>query len=201
MVEHSLPLIREAIRRELGRGGQVYYVHNRIEDIDKVRNMIEELVPEARVASAHGRMTELVLERVMMDFMEGETDVLVCTTIVESGLDITNANTVIIDQADRLGLAQLYQIRGRVGRSNRVAYAYLTYNRDKILSEVAEKTAVGHPGVYGAGGGAIRLPCGIWKSAGQAVFWEPSSMVRSQPSALICIVGCWMRQWKKRSGS
>ena len=139
VVEHSLPLIREAIRRELGRGGQVYYVHNRIEDIDKVRNMIEELVPEARVASAHGRMTELALERVMMDFMEGALDVLVCTTIIESGLDISNANTVIIDQADRLGLAQLYQIRGRVGRSNRVAYAYLTYNRDKTLSEVAEK--------------------------------------------------------------
>ena len=84
VVEHSLPLIREAIRRELGRGGQVYYVHNRIEDIDKVRNMIEELVPEARVASAHGRMTELALERVMMDFMEGALDVLVCTTIIES---------------------------------------------------------------------------------------------------------------------
>ncbi len=139
VVEHSLPLIREAIRREMGRGGQVYYVHNRIEDIDKVRQSIEELVPEARVASAHGRMTELALEEAMMEFMEGDIDVLVCTTIIESGLDISNANTVIIDQADRLGLAQLYQIRGRVGRSSRVAYAYLTYSRDKTLSEVAEK--------------------------------------------------------------
>jgi transcription-repair coupling factor (superfamily II helicase) len=139
VVEHSLPLIREAIRRELGRGGQVYYLHNRIEDIDRVSEMIRQLVPEARVAVAHGRMTELALERVMYDFMEGNFDVLVCTTIIESGLDIANANTVIIDQADRLGLAQLYQIRGRVGRSNRVAYAYLTYSKEKTLTEIAEK--------------------------------------------------------------
>jgi len=139
VVEHSPQLIREAIRRELGRGGQVYYLHNRIEDIEKVSEQIQQLVPEARVATAHGRMTELALERVMYDFMEGNFDVLVCTTIIESGLDIANANTVIIDQADRLGLAQLYQIRGRVGRSNRVAYAYLTYDKEKTISEVAEK--------------------------------------------------------------
>lgn len=139
VVEHSLPLIREAIRRELGRGGQVYYLHNRIEDIDRVREMVSQLVPEAAVGIAHGRMTELALERTMYDFMEGEIDVLVCTTIIESGLDIANANTVIIDQADRLGLAQLYQIRGRVGRSNRVAYAYLTYAKEKTLTEISEK--------------------------------------------------------------
>ena len=139
VVEHSLPLIREAIRRELGRGGQVYYLHNRIEDIDRVREMIGQLVPEAVIGVAHGRMTELSLERTMFDFMEGEIDVLVCTTIIESGLDIANANTVIIDQADRLGLAQLYQIRGRVGRTNRVAYAYLTYAKEKTLTEISEK--------------------------------------------------------------
>lgn len=139
VVEYSAPLIREAIRRELGRGGQVYYVHNRIEDIDRVREGIAAIVPEARVASAHGRMTEAALEGIMFDFMEGDIDVLVCTTIIESGLDISNANTVIINNADRLGLAQLYQIRGRVGRSNRVAYAYLTYTKDKTISEVAEK--------------------------------------------------------------
>jgi len=139
VVEHSLPLIREAIRRELGRGGQVYYLHNRIEDIDRVREMVSQLVQEASVGVAHGRMTELALERTMYDFMEGEIDVLVCTTIIESGLDIANANTVIIDQADRLGLAQLYQIRGRVGRSNRVAYAYLTYAKEKTLTEISEK--------------------------------------------------------------
>ena len=139
VVEYSVPLVREAILRELGRGGQVYYVHNRIEDIDRVRESIETIVPEARVACAHGRMTEAVLERTMFDFLEGEIDVLVCTTIIESGLDISNANTVIIDHADRLGLAQLYQIRGRVGRSSRVAYAYLTYTKDRTISEVAEK--------------------------------------------------------------
>ena len=139
VVEYSIPLVREAILRELGRGGQVYYVHNRIEDIDRVRENLSAMIPEARMASAHGRMTEAVLERTMFDFLEGEIDVLVCTTIIESGLDISNANTVIIDHADHLGLAQLYQIRGRVGRSSRVAYAYLTYTKERAISEVAEK--------------------------------------------------------------
>lgn len=139
VVEHSVPLIKEAIRREMARGGQVYYLRNRIEDIERVRDELGQLVPEARIACAHGKMSELTLERVMVDFMEGNIDVLVCTTIIESGLDIANANTVIIDQADRLGLSQLYQIRGRVGRSNRIAYAYLTYRRDKTLTEIAEK--------------------------------------------------------------
>ncbi|MCR4443046.1 MAG: transcription-repair coupling factor [Peptococcaceae bacterium] len=139
VVEHSPQLIREAIRRELGRGGQVYYVHNRIEDIDRVAAFIQELVPEARIGVGHGRMGEEHLEKVMLDFMEDKIDVLVSTTIIESGLDISNVNTLIVDDADKLGLSQLYQLRGRVGRSNRVAYAYLTYNKDKILSEIAEK--------------------------------------------------------------
>lgn len=139
VAEHNPQLIREAIKRELGRGGQVYYVHNRIEDIDKVAGLVRELVPEATVSVGHGRMPEEHLERVMLDFMEGRIDVLVSTTIIESGLDITNVNTLIVDNADKLGLSQLYQLRGRVGRSNRVAYAYLTYNKDKVLSEVAEK--------------------------------------------------------------
>jgi len=139
VVEHSSQLIREAIRRELGRGGQVYYVHNRIEDIDRVASFVRELVPEATIGVGHGRVTEEQLEKVMLDFMEGRLDVLVSTTIIESGLDISNVNTLIIDDADKLGLSQLYQLRGRVGRSNRVAYAYLTYNKDKVLSEVAEK--------------------------------------------------------------
>jgi transcription-repair coupling factor (superfamily II helicase) len=139
VVEHSMPMVREAVRRELARGGQVYYVHNRIEDIDRMANELQEMLPEARVAVAHGRMSEIQLERVMLAFMEGDVDVLVCTTIVESGLDVANANTIIVDNADRLGLAQLYQLRGRVGRSNRVAYAYLTYTKEKVLTEVAEK--------------------------------------------------------------
>lgn len=139
VVEYSDQLIREAIKRELGRGGQVYYVHNRIEDIERAAAGIQDMVPEVRLAIGHGRMTEEQLEKVMLDFIEGKIDVLVCTTIIETGLDISNVNTLIIDDADKMGLAQLYQLRGRVGRSNRVAYAYLTYNKDKILSEVAEK--------------------------------------------------------------
>lgn len=139
VVEYSSQLVREAIKRELGRGGQVYFVHNRVEDIERVALEIQELVPEARVGIAHGKMTEVQLENIMLDFMEGHLDVLVCTTIIESGLDISNVNTLVIDQADKLGLSQLYQLRGRVGRSNRVAYAYLTYKKDKVLSEIAEK--------------------------------------------------------------
>lgn len=139
VVEHSPELIKDAIRREMGRGGQVFYVHNRVEDIEKVAEDIRLLVPEARVGIGHGKMKEELLERVMMQFMEQELDVLVCTTIIETGLDISNVNTLIIDEADKMGLAQLYQLRGRVGRTNRVAYAYLTYKKDKILSPLAEK--------------------------------------------------------------
>ncbi len=139
VVEYSDQLVREAIRRELGRGGQVFYVHNRVEDIDKAAGFLRELVPEAHIGIAHGQMSEDHLENVMLDFMEARLDILVCTTIIESGLDISNVNTLVIDEADKLGLAQLYQLRGRVGRSNRVAYAYLTYHKNKILSEVAEK--------------------------------------------------------------
>jgi len=139
VVESSPQLVREAIRRELGRGGQVYYLHNRVESIEKAAFQVQELVPEARIGVAHGKMTEVQLENVMLDFMEAKLDILVCTTIIETGLDISNVNTLIVDDADKLGLSQLYQLRGRVGRSNRVAYAYLTYNKDKVLSEVAEK--------------------------------------------------------------
>lgn len=139
VVEYSPPLIREAIRRELARGGQVYYVHNRVQDIDQTAQFLQELVPEARIGIGHGQMGEENLENIMLDFMEGRIDVLVCTTIIETGLDISNVNTLIVDNADKLGLAQLYQLRGRIGRSNRVAYAYLTYTKDKILSEIAEK--------------------------------------------------------------
>lgn len=139
VVEASPQLIREAIRRELGRGGQVYYLHNRVETIERAAYQVQELVPEARIGIAHGKMSEDRLENMMLDFMEAKIDVLVCTTIIESGLDIPNVNTLIVDDADKLGLSQLYQLRGRVGRSNRVAYAYLTYNKDKVLSEVAEK--------------------------------------------------------------
>ncbi len=139
VMEYDADVIREAVVKEIGRGGQVYYLHNRVQGIEKTAATIEKMVPEARVATAHGRMSEAELERIMMAMSEGEIDVLVCTTIIETGLDIANVNTIIIEDADRLGLAQLYQLRGRVGRSNRLAYAYLTYRRDKVLNEDAQK--------------------------------------------------------------
>ncbi len=137
--EYDEDLVREAILREVGRGGQVYYVHNRVQNIDRVAERLRQLVPEVRIAVAHGQMNEDLLEQVMVDFLNHEIDVLVCTTIIETGMDIANVNTLIVSDADRMGLAQLYQLRGRVGRTNRVAYAYFTYRRDKILSEDAEK--------------------------------------------------------------
>jgi transcription-repair coupling factor (superfamily II helicase) len=132
-------LIREAILRELDRGGQVYFVHNRVQTIDYVARRLRETVPEAEIAVAHGQMPEHLLEQVMLDFVSGRIDVLVCTTIIESGLDIPNVNTIIIHQADRLGLAQLYQLRGRVGRGANLAYAYLIYDRKARLTEAAQK--------------------------------------------------------------
>ena len=139
VVEQNDQLIRDAIMREIGRGGQVYFVYNRVEDIDKIANYIKNLVPESRVGIAHGQMTERQLEKEMLDFMANEYNVLVCTTIIETGIDIQNVNTIIIYDADKMGLSQLYQLRGRVGRSNRIAYAYLLYTKDKVLTEVAEK--------------------------------------------------------------
>ncbi|RKI46115.1 transcription-repair coupling factor [Clostridium paraputrificum] len=139
VVEQNDQLIRDAIMREIGRGGQVYFVYNRVEDIEKIANYIKNLVPESRVGIAHGQMTERQLEKEMLDFMANEYNVLVCTTIIETGIDIQNVNTIIIYNADKMGLSQLYQLRGRVGRSNRIAYAYLLYTKDKVLTEVAEK--------------------------------------------------------------
>lgn len=139
VLEHNDEIIREAINRELARGGQVYYVYNRVNNIDEVAMTIAKLVPDANVSFAHGQMSERELEKIMFGFINGEIDVLVSTTIIETGLDISNVNTMIIDDADKLGLSQLYQLRGRVGRSNRTAYAFLMYKRDKMLKEVAEK--------------------------------------------------------------
>ncbi len=139
VVEYSGALVRESIERELARGGQVYFLYNQVKSIQTMADQIKSLVPEARVAVAHGQMSESELENVMLDFLEGNYDVLVSTTIIETGVDIPNVNTLIIYNADKMGLSQLYQLRGRVGRSNRIAYAYFTYQRDKVLSEVAEK--------------------------------------------------------------
>lgn len=139
VMEYNEEMVREAIVRELSRGGQVYYVYNRVNNIADVAAAIRKLVPEAEVAFAHGQMKEHELERIMYDFIGGEIDVLVSTTIIETGLDISNVNTIIIHDSDNMGLSQLYQLRGRVGRSNRTAYAFLMYKRDKMLKEVAEK--------------------------------------------------------------
>ena len=139
VLEYDDEVIREAITKELERDGQVFYLYNSVENIDRKAKQIEDLVPNAKIAYAHGRMTGREIEDIMEEFIEKKINVLVCTTILESGIDIPNANTIIVENADRLGLAQLYQIRGRVGREDKQAYAYITYKRDKMISEVAEK--------------------------------------------------------------
>ena len=139
VVEYSDGLVRDAILRELSRGGQVYVLHNRVQTIEVMYARLKKLVPEARIAIGHGQMREHALEDVMLDFYDGKFDVLLCTTIIEAGLDVPRANTLIVCDADRFGLAQLYQLRGRVGRSNRLAYAYLTVNPSKVLTESADK--------------------------------------------------------------
>ena len=139
VMEYDEEMVRAAISRELGRGGQVYYVYNRVNTIVEITAGLSKLVPEANIVFAHGQMKEQELERIMYDFIAGDIDVLVSTTIIETGLDISNVNTMIIHDADNMGLSQLYQLRGRVGRSNRTAYAFLMYRRNKLLKEVAEK--------------------------------------------------------------
>ncbi len=139
VLEQDDEVIKEAITKELERGGQAFYLFNNVEGIEKKARELSKLVPEAEVAYAHGQMTGRVIEDIMNDFVNNKINVLVCTTILESGIDVPNANTIIVENADRLGLAQLYQIRGRVGRSDKQAYAYIMYKRDKMISEIAEK--------------------------------------------------------------
>lgn len=139
VVENNDLIIANAIKREMRRGGQVYFIYNRVDTIDRMRERLERLVPDAKIQTAHGQMDETLLERVMMDFYEGEYDILLATSIVENGLDVANANTIIVYNADHFGLSQLYQMRGRVGRSHHMAFAYFVYQADKILTETAEK--------------------------------------------------------------
>src|SRR5699024_2486904 len=139
VVEYNPMFIKEAIEREISRGGQVFFLYNQVQSIERQAREISNLVPDARVGIAHGQMNEAELEHIMLSFLEGEFDVLVSTTIIETGVDIPNVNTLIVYNADRMGLSQLYQLRGRVGRSNRVAYTYFTHQKDKVLTEVAEK--------------------------------------------------------------
>ena len=139
VMEQNLGAIREAIEREMARGGQAFYLYNRVATIEKKVEELQMLVPEARIGYAHGQMSEGQLENILFQFIEGEYDVLVTTTIIETGVDIPNVNTLFVENADHMGLSQLYQLRGRVGRSNRVAYAYFLYQADKVLNEVSEK--------------------------------------------------------------
>ena len=153
VLEYNEDIIKEAIEKETMRGGQVFYLYNKVEGIEKKAHELQMLLPDLKIVAAHGKMTESQLENIMMDVSEGEIDVLVCTTIIETGLDIPNVNTIIIENSERLGLSQLYQLRGRVGRSNRLAYAYLTYRKDKVLNEDAQKrlTAVKEFTEFGSG--------------------------------------------------
>ena len=139
VLEHDWSVLSDAMSRELERGGQVYYLHNRVETIDRTAGRIQAMLPEARVAVAHGKMTQEAINDVMSQMTDGEVDILVCTTIIETGIDIPNANTLIIEDADKMGLAQLHQLRGRVGRSARRAFAYMTYRKGKVLTEIQTK--------------------------------------------------------------
>ena len=139
VMEYDRTIVAEAIKKELARGGQVYYLHNRVDSIDACAGMVGQMVPGARIATAHGKMTEEQLSKVWQQLLDGEIDVLVCTTLIETGVDVRNCNTLIIEDSDKMGLAQLYQIRGRVGRSGRKAYAYFTFQRDRVLTDVAAK--------------------------------------------------------------
>ena len=139
VVEYHERLIRDAIAREVGRGGQVFFLHNRVFDIYNVAEELQRILPGIRIAVAHGQMKEKELEQAMLDFIAGSADVLVCTTIIESGLDIPNVNTLIVDDADTFGLSQLYQLRGRVGRSERQAFAYFTFKRERLINDIAKK--------------------------------------------------------------
>ena len=140
VLEHDWAILEDAMRRELSRGGQIYYLHNRVESIDLTASRIQKMLgPEVRIVVGHGKMSEHELSSVMQAMVDGEADILVCTTIIETGIDISNVNTLIIEDADKMGLAQLHQIRGRIGRSSRRAYAYLTYRRGKVLQETAAK--------------------------------------------------------------
>lgn len=187
--EYNEEMVREAIVREMARGGQVYYVYNRVNNIADIAAAIQQLVPEANVSFAHGQMKEHELEKIMYDFINGEIDVLVSTTIIETGLDISNVNTIIIHDSDNMGLSQLYQLRGRVGRSNRTAYAFLMYKRDKMLKEEAEKDW--QPSRNSRSwAAALRLPCGIWKSGAPATYLARCSMATWKPWVTICTARC-----------
>lgn len=169
VLEHDQGIICDAIRRELRRGGQAYYLHNNVESIERVAASLQNQIPEAKVGFAHGKMTESELSEIWRKLLEQEIDVLVCTTIIETGVDVPNVNTLIIENADCMGLSQLHQIRGRVGRSSRRAYAYFTFTRNKILTEVAQKRLPPFENLQSLVP-VLKLQCAIWKSEVQVIF-------------------------------
>ena len=173
VAQYDEQLIREAILRELERNGQVFFVHNRVQDIASIAIKIKTLVPEAKVAVGHGQMDEDELEQVMDEFARRQTNVLVCTTIIESGLDMPNVNTLIVDHADKLGLTQLYQLRGRIGRGTALAYAYFLYHQDRKITETADKRlrTILEASELGAGSTSR---CGTWKYVAPGRSWARS---------------------------
>ena len=177
VAEYDDGMVKEAIEREIRRGGRIYYVHNRIEALDRIAHRLREMIPGLSIGVAHGRMTEDELEEVMVGFYQGDYDVLLSTTIIENGLDVPLANTIIIDGAENFGLSQLYQMRGRVGRSSRLAYAYFLYKKDKALSEVSQKRLQASAILRNLAL-ASRLPCGTLRSAARGTFSGQSSMAR-----------------------
>lgn len=148
VMEHDAGILADVVKRELRRGGQVYYIHNRIETIEECSRKIQSRVPDARIGVAHGRMSEDELSRVWNKLLEQEIDILICTTIIETGVDVPNCNTLIIEDADNMGLSQLYQLRGRVGRSGRRAFAYFTFKRGKVVSDIATKRHLCNKRIY-----------------------------------------------------
>ena len=174
-------MVREAILREILRGGQVYYLYNDVENIQKAAERLAELVPEARIAIGHGQMRERELERVMNDFHHQRFNVLVCTTIIETGIDIPTANTIIIERADHFGLAQLHQLRGRVGRSHHQAYAWLLTPHPKAMTTDAQKRLEA----------VLRWQRTIWRSAAQVNCLAKNKAAQWKPSVSHCIWSCW----------
>ena len=198
VAEASAGLVRDAILRELDRGGQVFYVHNRVETIEAQAEQLRRLLPDARFVVGHGQMGEGALEKVMIAFADGAADVLVCTTIIESGLDIPNANTIIIDRADTLGLAQLYQLRGRVGRSSRRAYAYLLYRRRERLSATRPASGSRRSSTPPSSAPGSRSRCPTSRSVVRATSWAASSRDTWPRSASTCTRGCSPRRSRSR---
>ena len=195
MQEHTDDTIKEAILRELLRGGQVYFLHNEVDTIDRAAEHIRKLVPEARVIVAHGQMRERELEQVMQQFYHKEYNVLVCSTIIETGIDVPNANTILIERADKLGLAQLHQLRGRVGRSHHQAYAYLMVPSLKAL-KVMRKNVWMPFNVHQPWVPVLCWQLKIWKFAAQVNCSVSSRVVRCRRLVIACIWKCWKKRPK-----